>query len=304
MFRAKQSKLDIIFLKKLFKSQDPPLRASCVMTLVSSWAARVVLRQRQALFTPAHFSGAWNPVRGAHAGDTQQETEGTVPQDDTPAPPPPPGPPRPPVDPASARRVRRRELRWAFPEFLPDPDQKFRNPLVERLQRRDMLARREAVELPEFYVGSLVAVTAADPNSTAPNRLSRFLGLCIARGGCGLRAWCVVRNVVDSQGVEFLYELYSPVVHKVEVVRLRKHVDDEMYYLRDVGYEHQTFPQDMEAEILPEGTPVPIEDTVYPLRPRPWTRNWELLEVSRIRQCVSSHLCQHLRFPVLFCRTA
>jgi hypothetical protein len=32
---------------------------------------------------------------------------------------------------------------------------------VERLQRRDMLARREMVELPEFYVGSIIAVTVS-----------------------------------------------------------------------------------------------------------------------------------------------
>lgn len=131
-----------------------------------------------------------------------------------------------------------------------------------------MLSRREMVELPEFYVGSVIAVTISDPNSTNPNKLSRFLGICIARGGTGLRAWCVVRNVVDSQGIEFMYELYSPVVQKVEVIRLRKHVDEDMYYLRDAVYEYQTYPQDMEPEILPEGVPVPIEETVVPLKPR------------------------------------
>ncbi len=150
---------------------------------------------------------------------------------------------------------------------------------VERLQRKDMLMRREVVELPEFYVGSIVAVTVSDPNASGPNKTSRFLGKVICRGGSGLRAWCIVRNVVDGQGVEFMYELYSPVMRKIEVVRLRKHVDDDMLYLRDAHYEQQTWPQDMEPEILPEGTPVPIDDSVVELKPRPWTRNWEIWTV-------------------------
>jgi hypothetical protein len=60
--------------------------------------------------------------------------------------------------------VRRRELRHAYPEFLPDPNPAFRNQLREKLERRDMLLRRQMVDLPEFYVGSIVAVTVADPN--------------------------------------------------------------------------------------------------------------------------------------------
>ena len=60
--------------------------------------------------------------------------------------------------------VRRRELRHAYPEFLPDPNPAFRNPIREKLERRDMLLRRQIVDLPEFYAGSIVAVTVADPN--------------------------------------------------------------------------------------------------------------------------------------------
>ncbi len=60
--------------------------------------------------------------------------------------------------------IRRRELRHAYPEFLPDPNPDYRNPLREKLERADMLKRREMIDLPEFYVGSIVAVTVADPN--------------------------------------------------------------------------------------------------------------------------------------------
>ena len=52
------------------------------------------------------------------------------------------------------------------------------------------------------------------------------------RGGTGLRAWLILRNVIEGQGVEFMYNLYSPTVVKIEVLRLERRLDDELYYLR------------------------------------------------------------------------
>jgi large subunit ribosomal protein L19 len=130
------------------------------------------------------------------------------------------------------------------------------------------------VELPEFYVGSVIAVTVADRNAQTPDKTSRFVGICIARGGAGTRASNIERNVLDNQGVEFLYDLYAPTVLKVETLRLEKRLDDELYYLRDAPLEYSTFPFDMDAEMLPDGQPVPINEVRVPLNPAPWVRNW------------------------------
>ena len=43
-----------------------------------------------------------------------------------------------------------------------------------------------------------MAATVADPH--APGKKNRFVGLCIQRGGHGLRAFFILRNVVDGQG--------------------------------------------------------------------------------------------------------
>jgi len=174
--------------------------------------------------------------------------------------------------------VSRRDYRFIFPEFLPDPDPNFRNSVAERLQRQDMIARREVVEIPEFYVGTVMAVTISDAASPHPNKLSRFVGICIDRGGCGLRSWFILRNVVDGMGVEFMYNMYSPTVNRIEVLRLERRRDDELYYLRDAPLQYSTVPFDMEPEILPEGSPVPLNDQVVPLNPKPWLRKWENLQ--------------------------
>lgn len=41
-------------------------------------------------------------------------------------------------------------------------------------------------------------MTVADPN--ASGKTNRFVGICIQRGGKGLGATFVLRNVIDSQG--------------------------------------------------------------------------------------------------------
>ena len=53
-----------------------------------------------------------------------------------------------------------------------------------------------------------MAVTVSDNCSPHPNKLSRFVGICIDRGGCALRAWFIVRNIIEGQGVEFMYQMY------------------------------------------------------------------------------------------------
>lgn len=107
--------------------------------------------------------------------------------------------------------------RFVYPEFLPDPDPKHRNTLREKLERMDMLARRTHIKIPEFYVGSVLAVIYSEPN--APGKINKFVGICVERNGCGLRASFQLRNIVDHQGMEVLFELYDPAIQKIECLR-------------------------------------------------------------------------------------
>lgn len=54
------------------------------------------------------------------------------------------------------------------------------------------------------------------------------------------------------------YDLYDPTIQKIQVLRLEKRLDDKLFYLRDALPEYSTFSFDMDPEILPEGTPVPV----------------------------------------------
>nr|CAG4643544.1 EOG090X0F2L [Ilyocryptus agilis] len=165
------------------------------------------------------------------------------------------------------------EFRFIYPEFLPDPKMEWRNKLREKLERADMLKRRSAIDIPEFYTGSIMSVTVADVNS--PNKVTRFVGICIQRGGTGLRAWFILRNVVDRQGIEILYQMYNPLIQQIQVLRLEKRLDDTLLYLRDCPPEYSTFPFDMEPEVRADSSVVPVNPIKVKLRPRPWLERWE-----------------------------
>lgn len=53
--------------------------------------------------------------------------------------------------------------------------------------------------------------------------------------------------------MEVKYEMYDPTLHKIEVLKLEKRLDDELLYLRDSLPEYSTFDVNMDAEILAEG---------------------------------------------------
>ncbi|KAG4069532.1 hypothetical protein HA402_006898 [Bradysia odoriphaga] len=183
------------------------------------------------------------------------------------------------------------EYRFIYPEFLPDPTIEFRNPIREKIERMDMLNRRIHLDIPEFYVGSILAVTSSDPH--AAGKTSRFLGICIQRTGCGLRAEFTLRNFVDNQGVEIAYQLYDPTIQKIDLIRLEKRLDSELLYLRDSYPEYSTFDLNMEPEILPEGAPVPLNKTMVKLKPRPWEKQWERKNFIGIAN-VSEHITEKM----------
>lgn len=169
-----------------------------------------------------------------------------------------------------------RHYKYVFPEFLPDPTINKRDRIAEKLERRDMLKRRSVIDIPEFYVGSIMAVTIADQNATA--KKNRFVGLCIGRDKHGLRANFTLRNVIDGQGVEIVYDIYSPIIQSIEVLKLEKRLDEHLFYLRDAPLEYSTVPFNHEAVPHPSGAPVPINPIKVPLNPYPWTTRWELYD--------------------------
>lgn len=61
-----------------------------------------------------------------------------------------------------------------------------------------------------------------------------------------------------GSGVEICYELYSPRIQTIEVLKLEKRLDDNLMYLRDALSEYSTVDLDMKpVPICPTGE-VPV----------------------------------------------
>lgn len=153
---------------------------------------------------------------------------------------------------------------------------------------------RAHIDIPEFYVGSILAVTSSDKQSIG--KTTRFVGICIDRGLCGLRSFFVLRNAIDNQGVEIKYELYDPTIQKIEVLLLEKRLDDKMYYLRDAPLEYSKIDENLEAKHHPEGEPVPVNTLQVTLRPRPWMQRWERKDLKGVKQeSIDEHITDKMR---------
>lgn len=65
-------------------------------------------------------------------------------------------------------------------------------------------------------------------------------------------------HVFLGSGVEICYELYSPRIQQIEVLKLEKRLDDNLMYLRDALPEYCTVDPDMKPEPISPTGEVPV----------------------------------------------
>lgn len=86
-------------------------------------------------------------------------------------------------------------------------------------------------ELPEFSAGDTVVVKVKVREGNR-ERLQAFEGVVIARRNRGLNSSFTVRKISHGEGVERVFQSYSPVVDSIEVKRRGKVRRAKLYYLR------------------------------------------------------------------------
>ncbi|XP_029451905.1 39S ribosomal protein L19, mitochondrial isoform X1 [Rhinatrema bivittatum] len=177
-------------------------------------------------------------------------------------------PPKPVIVDKTSQATQRKFL---SPEFIPPRGRT--DPLKYSIERKDMVARRKLLTIPEFYVGSILAVTMSDIN--ANDKVNRFVGICTQRSGSGLGATFVLRNIIEGQGVEIRYDLYSPRIQEIQVLKLEKRLDDNLMYLRDALPEYSTFDFDMKVVPHSINEEVPVNQLKVRMKPKPWSKRWE-----------------------------
>ena len=86
-------------------------------------------------------------------------------------------------------------------------------------------------EVPAFGPGDTVVVQVRVKEGTR-ERLQAFEGVVIARRNRGLNSAFTVRKISHGEGVERVFQTYSPLVAEIEVKRRGNVRRSKLYYLR------------------------------------------------------------------------
>jgi len=92
-------------------------------------------------------------------------------------------------------------------------------------------AEQMSREVPDFSPGDTVVVQVKVIEGTR-ERLQAFEGVCIARRNRGLNSSFTVRKLSHGEGVERVFQTYSPAVAEIQVKRKGDVRRAKLYYLR------------------------------------------------------------------------
>jgi len=98
--------------------------------------------------------------------------------------------------------------------------------IIEQLEAEQM-----SREVPDFSPGDTVVVQVKVIEGTR-ERLQAFEGVCIARRNRGLNSSFTVRKLSHGEGVERVFQTYSPAVAEIKVKRKGDVRRAKLYYLR------------------------------------------------------------------------
>ncbi|APC40940.1 50S ribosomal protein L19 [Clostridium estertheticum] len=97
---------------------------------------------------------------------------------------------------------------------------------------RSIEAEQIRTDLPVFNVGDTIKVHIKISEGNK-ERVQVFEGTVIKRQNGGIRETFTVRRVASGVGVEKTFPVNSPVIEKIEIVRLGKVRRAKLFYLRD-----------------------------------------------------------------------
>ena len=101
-------------------------------------------------------------------------------------------------------------------------------------------------KFPAFAAGDLVVVQIKVKEGER-ERLQAFEGDVIAIRNRGLNSAFTVRKISHGEGVERVFQTYSPMVHSVEVVRRGSVSRAKLYYLRNLTGKKARIKEKIEA---------------------------------------------------------
>jgi large subunit ribosomal protein L19 len=97
---------------------------------------------------------------------------------------------------------------------------------------KELEAEQMTRELPEFSPGDTVVVQVKVKEGSR-ERLQAFEGVVIAKRNRGLNSSFTVRKISHGEGVERVFQAYSPMIQEIRIKRRGDVRRAKLYYLRD-----------------------------------------------------------------------
>ena len=98
--------------------------------------------------------------------------------------------------------------------------------IIQELEREQMTR-----DLPDFAPGDTIVVQVKVIEGNR-ERLQAFEGVVIAKRNRGLNSAFTVRKISHGEGVERVFQTFSPAIHGVKIKRRGKVRQAKLYYLR------------------------------------------------------------------------
>ena len=104
--------------------------------------------------------------------------------------------------------------------------------IIEQLEQEEIARLNKTI--PSFAPGDTVIVSV-NVVEGARKRLQAYEGVVIAKRNRGLNSSFIVRKISNGEGVERTFQLYSPLIAKIEVKRRGDVRRAKLYYLRNLS---------------------------------------------------------------------
>ena len=121
------------------------------------------------------------------------------------------------------------------------------NKLIQAIESAQMAGKKA----PDFRPGDSVCVKVKVKEGTR-ERLQSYEGDVIAIRNRGLHSAFTVRKISHGEGVERVFQTYSPLIHDVQILRRGNVRRAKLYYLRDLAGKKARIQEKVAASEKPE----------------------------------------------------
>ena len=103
---------------------------------------------------------------------------------------------------------------------------------IEDIEKAHIKSLQGKKKLPEFDAGDTIKVNVRILEGKRV-RTQAFEGVCISKKSRGISSSFTVRKISFGEGVERVFQLFSPNLDSIEIIRSGKVRKAKLYYLRD-----------------------------------------------------------------------